>query len=81
MAPIIVNLENLPRVGDRQLLAAIHLQMFGPISARTLERLPLPRRIVNGRAIYEVKQFLEWAQARFDAAPMIAGKAEAPRAA
>ncbi|MBM3521815.1 MAG: hypothetical protein FJX57_02565 [Alphaproteobacteria bacterium] len=63
----------LPIVADRNTLAVIHRHYFGPISARSLERLPLPRRIVNGKAVYEVRSFIEWARARFNAAPVING--------
>lgn len=63
----------LPRVGTRKQLAEIHAHYFGPISPRTLEAVPLPYRIVSGTACYDVAAFLKWAQARFDAAPLVMG--------
>jgi hypothetical protein len=65
--------DRLPRYGDRRQLAAIHTRYFGPQSHRTLECWPLDWRIVNGRAVAEVRQFLAEAQRRFDAAPVIRG--------
>ena len=63
----------LPRVGTRQQLAHMHNHYYGPISPRTLEVAPIPYRLVSGQAVYEVAKFLAWAQARFDAAPLIMG--------
>lgn len=63
----------LPRVGTRLQLAHIHNHYYGPISPRTLEVAPIPYRLVNGVAVYDVPKFLVWAQARFDAAPLIMG--------
>jgi hypothetical protein len=65
--------SKLPRYGDRRLLAQIHHRYWGPVSARTLEKWPLVWRILNGRAISEVRPFLIEAQRRFDAAPAILG--------
>jgi hypothetical protein len=63
----------LPRYGDRRQLADIHSFYFGPQSPRSLERWPLEWRIVNGRAVAEVRAFIAEAQRRFDAAPVIRG--------
>jgi len=65
--------EQLPRVGDRRLLAALHYHYYGPISHRSIERWPLSWRIVNGSAVSSVREFLEEAQRRFDAAPLVMG--------
>ena len=66
--------ERLPRYADRRLLAEIHSYYFGPQSHRTLEKnWPLEWRIVNGRAVAEVRAFLAEAQRRFDASPVIRG--------
>jgi hypothetical protein len=61
------------RFGDRPQLSEIHERYFGPCSPRTLERWPLTWRVVNGRAVAEVREFLAEAQRRFDAAPVIRG--------
>ena len=63
----------LPRYGDRRFLARLHCHYYGHQSPRTLEAWPLPWRIVNGRAVTEVRAFLAEAQRRFDAAPVIMG--------
>jgi hypothetical protein len=65
--------DRLPRYGDRPLLAAIHTRYYGPQSPRTLQEWPLEWRIINGRAVAEVRAFLVEAQRRFDAAPVIRG--------
>jgi hypothetical protein len=68
----------LPRYGDRQLLAKIHCHYFGPQSPRTLETWPLDWRMVNGRAVAEVRAFLAEAQRRVDAAPVTRGNRRNP---
>ncbi len=56
----------------RRQLAEIHLERFGvPISHRTLERWPLPFRIVNGYAVCLKEDFLAEAERRFNDAPVI----------
>jgi hypothetical protein len=65
--------DRLPRYADRRQLATIHTRYYGPQSYRTLEGWPLDWRLVNGRAVAEVRQFLAEAQRRFDAAPVIRG--------
>ena len=71
--PPVPDPARLPRVATRKQLAAIHCHYYGPLSDRTIEAAPLPYRLVNGVAVYEVPDFLKWAQARFDAAPVIKG--------
>jgi hypothetical protein len=65
--------ERLPRYADRRFLALLHTHYFGPQSYRTLENWPLDWRLVNGKAVAEVRQFLAEAQRRFDEAPVIRG--------
>jgi hypothetical protein len=65
--------SQMPRYGDRRQLAQIHNQYFGPQSPRTLEKWSLDWRMVNGRAVAEVRAFLKEAQRRFDASPVIRG--------
>lgn len=60
----------------RKSAAALHTLLWGPCSSRTLERLPIARRIVGGRAVIPIHDFVKWAQERFDAAPMIGGPGE-----
>lgn len=67
------DLTKLPRFGTRAQLAEIHTKYFGPISHRTLEAWPLGWRMVNGRAVTDVREFLEEAERRFNAAPVIRG--------
>jgi hypothetical protein len=66
-------LDRLPRYATRKQLSQIHHQYFGPLSARTLESWPLAWRVVNGRAVAELREFLAEAQRRFDEAPVIRG--------
>ncbi len=64
----------LPRLATREQLAVIHRKYYGPLSARTIEALPLPYRRVPGMpALYEVAAFLEWARQRLEAAPLVMG--------
>jgi hypothetical protein len=67
------DLTKLPRFGTRAQLAEIHTKYFGPISHRTLEAWPLAWRMVNGRAVTSVQEFIEEAERRFNAAPIIRG--------
>jgi hypothetical protein len=59
--------------GDKQQLAQIHCKYWGKLSYRSLEKWPLTWRIVNGRAVGSVSEFIAEAQRRFDAAPAIRG--------
>jgi hypothetical protein len=61
------------RYGDRQQLSQIHTKYWGKLSPRTLEKWPLDWRIVGGRAVSPVSEFIAEAQRRFDAAPVIRG--------
>lgn len=64
----------LPRLATRAQLEVIHARYFGPLSARTIEALPLPYRRVPGMpALYEVAAFLDWARQRLEAAPVLMG--------
>jgi hypothetical protein len=67
--------EKIPiRYGSREQLSEIHHRYYGPLSPRSLERgWGLQWKVVNGRAVAEVRQFLAEAQRRFDAAPMVRG--------
>jgi hypothetical protein len=66
--------DRLPRFATRQQLAAIHQRYFGPLSPRTLERLALPYRRPPGQpALYEVREFLAWAEQRLAQAPKLMG--------
>jgi hypothetical protein len=68
------NPDQMPiRYGSREQLAEIHTRYYGPIHHRTLERWPLRWRLVNGRAVAEVREFLAEAERRFVAAPVIRG--------
>ena len=63
--------ESLPRVADRETMAAIHRHYYGPQSPRSLQNWPLDWRIVNGRAVAETRAFLAEARRRFDAGRVI----------
>lgn len=66
--------DRLPRFATRQQLAAIHRHWYGPLSPRTLERLALPYRRPPGQpALYEVREFLAWAEKRLAEAPRLMG--------
>jgi hypothetical protein len=67
------NPEIMPiRYGSREQLAEIHNRYYGPLSPRSLERgWRLQWRVVNGRAVASVHEFLAEAQRRFDEAPAI----------
>jgi len=66
--------DRLPRWVTRREMALIHARYFGPISPRTFEHVDLPRRCVpGGPALYDVREFLRWAEARLEAAPLIRG--------
>jgi hypothetical protein len=68
------DLDKIPlRYGDRQQLAQIHNRYWGKLSHRSLEKWPLAWRIVSGRAVCSVSEFITEAQRRFDAAPVIRG--------
>jgi hypothetical protein len=59
------------RYACRVQLAEIHNRYYGPISHRTFERWELEWRVVNGRAVTSVRDFLAAAQRRFDEAPVL----------
>ncbi len=61
------------RNADRRQLREIHERYYGPISERTFERWPLQWRIVNGRAVSGVREFLAEAERRFNEALVIRG--------
>lgn len=69
------NPEIMPiRYGSREQLAEIHNRYYGPLSPRSLERgWRLQWRVVNGRAVASVSEFLAEAQRRFEEAPPIRG--------
>lgn len=72
--PLEPDLDKMPiRYGDRQQLAQIHNRYWGKLSHRSLEKWPLTWRIINGRAVGPVSEFITEAQRRFDAAPVIRG--------
>lgn len=76
------NLADLPRRVDRRGAAEIITKNYFPVSARTLERAPLTWRHVNGKAICETAEALEWARAKLDgAAPIRGGRRRLPEAA
>lgn len=74
------NPDQLPRFATRKQLAVIHQRYFGPLSPRTLERLPIPYRRVRGMpALYDVREFLAWAERRMaGAARLIGGSQRSP---
>jgi hypothetical protein len=68
-------LLEMPARVDRATAAAVVTRHFFPISSRTLERWPLPTRIVNGKAVIETAELLAVAQSKLDAAPLVRNKA------
>lgn len=79
-APPPLDPENLPRRATRGQLAELHQRLYGPMSARTLERLPLASQIVGGRALYDTREFLAWAEDRLASALVVAGRKPVRRA-
>jgi hypothetical protein len=68
------DLARLPRLATRKQLEVIHQKYFGPLSARTIEAIPLAyRRPPGSPALYEVAAFLDWARQRLAAAPLVMG--------
>jgi hypothetical protein len=70
-----IDLGILPVRVDRKMGATLITRFFFPISPRTLERWPLPTRLVVGRALYETAALFAHAQALLDAAPVLGKKA------
>lgn len=61
--------------GDKHQLAQIFNRYYGTVSPRSLERWPLAWRLVNGRNVGSVREFLAVSKRRFESAPEIrAGK-------
>ena len=79
LMPLILPAEPNPdlmpiRYGSREQLAEIHERYYGPLSPRSLERgWGLQWRIVNGRAVAGVREFIAESERRFNAAPLIRG--------
>jgi hypothetical protein len=63
----------LPTRVDRRQGAEIVTRHCFPVSARTLEVWPLTWRRINGRALVETKELLEYARTKVDAATPIRG--------
>jgi hypothetical protein len=66
---IVSELPNLPRHGDRKMLAPIITKLVFPVSHRSLEVWPLKWRRVNGHAVAETYEALALAWCKFDCAP------------
>ena len=66
---IVSELPNLPRHGDRKMLAPIITKFVFPVSHRSLEIWPLKWRHVNGHAVAETTEALAHAWRKFNSAP------------
>jgi hypothetical protein len=66
-------LETAPHYSDRRGLAQLHGELFGPLSARSLETWPLTWQLVNGHAVTNTRNAITLAHARFEAAPEYKG--------
>lgn len=73
-AEVPIDPDHPPLLCTRKQFAKLHCKLFGPISSRTLERLPVESRLIGGRAMYETRACIEWAKVRIAAAPVIAGR-------
>ena len=58
---------------DRRMAAAIITQFFFPVSPRTIESWALPVTHANGRALHEVADLVEAAEAKLRAGPTLRG--------
>ena len=67
---ILSELPNLPRHGDRKMLAPIITKLVFPVSHRSLEVWPLKWRRVNGHAVAETTEALVHAWHKFNSAPV-----------
>jgi hypothetical protein len=79
---IVSELPNLPRHGDRKMLAPIITRLVFPVSHRSLEVWPLKWRHVNGHAVAETHEALAHAWGKFNSAPVTMsgrGRSRAPR--
>jgi hypothetical protein len=65
---IVSELPNLPRHGDRKMLAPIITKFVFPVSHRSLEVWPLKWRRVNGHAVAETYEALAHAWRKFNSA-------------
>ena len=63
----------LPCRVDRRAAAELVTRLLFPVSHRTIEAWPLNARLVNGKAIIETVELLDYARAKLDAAPVIRG--------
>jgi hypothetical protein len=66
-------LETAPEHSDRRGIAAIHTELFGPISPRSLEEWPLVWKLVAGKAVANTREAITYAYQRFRDAPEYRG--------
>jgi hypothetical protein len=64
--------EDLPLFATRKRLADQITQSRFPVSDRTLERWPVPRKYVNGHSVLDTAKTLEHADAMITKAPTVA---------
>jgi hypothetical protein len=67
-----LDLSELPRRVNRNTAAELVTRHFFPVASRTLEVWPITWRYVNGKAVCETAELFAVAQAKLDAAPLIA---------
>ena len=68
-----VDTSDLPARMDRRMAAAVISRHYFPISHRTLETWPIGWRIVNGKALAETNEILDFAARKLATAPIIRG--------
>lgn len=77
----VLDLAGLPQLIDRRAAAKLISGLFFKTSPRTIERWPLPTRLVNGRAQLETRQVIAYARARVAEAPLVMGGGRSKRGA
>lgn len=65
------HVADLPVRMTRSAAAAYLTQHFFPVSPRTLERWPVPTRLVNGHVLIDTADLLAVASGKLRAAPVI----------
>jgi hypothetical protein len=66
-------MRKLPAFPDRQTAASVWSDNVHEMSHRTLEAAPLPTRILNGRACFTAREFVEWGFRRVLESPAVRG--------
>jgi hypothetical protein len=66
-------MSELPAYPDKRTAADVCRRRVHPISHRTLERAPIPTRLLNGRACFSAREFTEYIFRRLLDSPAVRG--------